>query len=175
MRKVFAATLVVGMAFAGTPVGAFTAPAAGNTMQGPQNPPGTGGVQGVAKDAQQQNLPGVRVQVRAANGQLAATGTTNAAGEFVFTGLNPAAYTIEIVNAAGDIVGIATVTVGAGATASVALTASAVGALTAPAGTAGGLSLLGLGTLGTAGVLGAAGAVAIVAVETSKKDASPSR
>ncbi len=91
------------------PAGLFAAP--------PARQQTTGGLEGIAKDAQQQNLPGVRVQVRNANGQLVATGTTNSTGSFAFTGMPPGTYTIELLDAAGNIVGTsAVVTVTAGAT-----------------------------------------------------------
>lgn len=134
----------------------------------------TGGVQGVARDAAQQNLSGVRVQVRAPNGQLASTGVTNAQGAFSFTGLNPATYTLEILDAAGNIVGTSgSVAVTAGSTATVTISAAAAGAITAATG--GGLSLLGLGTLGTVAVIGGAAALTTVAIVATKKEASPSR
>jgi hypothetical protein len=162
MRKSFAAVLTLVTATMGMPVGIA---AQGQT---------TGAVQGSAKGAAQQNLPGVRVQVRMPNGQLAATGTTNAQGSFSFAGLNPGTYTIEILDAAGNIVGTsASVAVTAGATATVTVTSAVAGAIAAAAG--GGLSLLGLGTVGTVAVLGGAAALTTVAVVATKKDASPSR
>jgi hypothetical protein len=136
--------------------------------------PGTGTLQGVARNAQQQNLPSIRVHVRAPEGKLVAVGTTNSAGEFAFAGLNPGTYTLEIVTTAGDIVGTASVALAADATVMVTLTATAAG--TIAAGAAGGAGLLGLGTLGTVAVVGAASSAAIVAVDKKKKkDASPSR
>lgn len=162
MRKAFAAVLAFVTATVGMPIGV----AAGQ--------PPTGGVQGVAKDAAQQNLPGVRVQVRMPNGQLAATGTTNGAGSFSFAGLPPGSYTIEILDAAGNLVGTsATVTVTAGATATVTVTAAAVGAIAAAG--AGGLGLFGLGTVGTVAVIGGAAALTTVAIVATKEDASPSK
>jgi hypothetical protein len=174
MSKVIASVLTVGIVFLGMPAGAVAVPPTRLAPQSnPVQPSNTGDLKGVAKDSHQQALPDVRIQVRAANGQLAAAGTTNAAGEFSFVALHPAMYTVEIVNAAGEIVGIASVSVVAGSTATVALTAAAVGAITAAA--TGGAGLLGLGTLGTVAVLGAAGAAAVTAVVATKKDASPSK
>jgi hypothetical protein len=135
-------------------------------VAGAQGKP-TGGLQGVAKDTAQQNLSGVKVQVRGPNGQLAATGSTNSSGSFSFAGLNPGSYTIEILDAAGNIVGTsASVTVTAGATATVTVTAAAAGAITAAAG--GGLSLFGLGTIGTVAVVGGAAAATIATVVATK-------
>lgn len=163
MRRVLAAVLCSTVVTVSLPVGVFAA-----AQQS------TGGVQGVAKNAEQQNLPSIRVHVRAADGKLVAVGTTNSAGEFTFAGLNPATYTLEIVNTSGEIVGTASVTVTANVTVMVTLTATAAG--TIAAGAAGGAGLLGLGTLGTVAVVGAASSAAIVAVDKkTKKDASPSR
>jgi hypothetical protein len=170
MRKACSVALVLSMAVLGAPMSA----AAAGPLRPGQNPPSqTGNLQGVAKSAQQQNLPGVKVQVRAPNGSLAATGTTNGAGEFSFAGLNPATYTVEIMNAAGEIVGTASVTVTAGMTATVALTSTAIGAITAA--TTGGLSLLGLGTLGTVAVITGAATAGLIAINAVTKDASGSR
>jgi hypothetical protein len=144
-------------------VGLAGAPAA--LAQGGQN---TGGVQGIAQNAQKQAMPQVSVQVRGADGQLAATGTTNAQGAFAFTGLPPGTYTVEILNAAGNIVGTASVTVAAGAVATVTLTAAAAGAI-AGAG-AGGLSLFGLGTLGTVAVIGGAAAAPVATVVATRAE-----
>jgi len=169
MRKAFAAILTLVVGSFGLPAGVLAA------TKAPAKPQqATGGVQGVAKDAAQQNLSGVRVQVRMPNGQLAANGTTNAQGGFSFTGLNPGNYTIEILDAAGNIVGTsASVTVAAGATATVTITAAAAGAIAAGAG--GGLGLFGLGTLGTVAVVGGAAALTTAAIVATKDDASPSR
>jgi len=170
MRRLLAAVLCSTVATVSLPAGVLAAgPMKAN--QSPQSP-ATGGVQGVARNAQQQNLPSIRVHVRAADGRLVAVGTTNSAGEFTFAGLNPATYTLEIVNTSGGIVGTASVAVTAGATVMVTLTATAAGTIAAGAGGAG---LLGLGTLGTVAVVGAASSAAIVAVDMKKKDASPSR
>jgi carboxypeptidase family protein len=168
MRKVFAIALTFIVAAIGTGVGLL---AAGS---GRQQQSTTGGIQGVARDAQQQNLPGVRIQVRASNGQLVATGTTNSGGAFSFAGLNSGTYTIEVLDAAGNIVGTsALVAVTAGATATITVTAAAAGAIAAAG--AGGVTLFGLGTIGTVAVVGAAAAATIVAVRATKNDSSPSR
>ena len=112
--------------------------------------------------------------MRAANGELVATGTTNTSGSFSFAGLSPGTYTIEILDAAGNIVGTsAAVVVTAGNAATVTVTAAAAGAIAAAEG--GGVGLFGLGTIGTVAVLGAAAAVTIIAIQATKDDASPSR
>jgi hypothetical protein len=129
----------------------------------------TGGLQGVAKSTTQQNLAGVRVQVRAPNGQLAATGTTDATGSFAFTGLAPGNYTIEVLDAAGHIVGTsASVAVASGMTATVTVTAAAAGAIAAATG--GGVGLFGLGTIATVAVVGGAAAATIGAVVATRNN-----
>lgn len=170
MRKAFSIGLAFVVSMLGMPVGIFAAAAKAPARQGQT----TGGLQGVARDAAQQNLSGVKVQVRGPNGQLVSTGTTNSSGSFSFAGLNPGSYTIEIVDAAGNIVGTsAAVTVTAGATATVTVTAAAAGAIAAAAG--GGVSLFGLGTIGTVAVIGGAAAATIATVVATQDDASPSR
>jgi hypothetical protein len=135
--------------------------------------PPTGGLQGFARNANKQTLPQVNVQVRGADGQLAATGSTNAQGAFSFSGLTPGTYTVEILDAAGRIVGTSSVTVTAGAVATVTVTAAAAGAIAA-AGT-GGVGLFGLGTIGTVAVIGGAAALTVAAIVATRDDASPSR
>jgi hypothetical protein len=118
------------------------------------------------------------VQLRnLATGQLAGMTTSNLAGQFSFIGLNPGNYAVEVVNAAGQIVGTsASVAVNAGAavtgvsvTASVAVSATAgLGATGAAAGSAGGAS--------TATIIGAAAAAAGVAgAAYTNQTASPSQ
>ena len=120
-------------------------------------------VLGIARDAQRQLLAGARIQVRRANGQLAATATTSGDGSFCVAGLEPGDYTIELLDATGAMIGITTtVTVTAGAVASVTVTASAAGALAGATG--GGLGLFGFGSLGTLAVIGAAAAIGTSAV-----------
>ena len=133
----------------------------------------TGGIQGIAQDAQKQPMPKVQVQVRDDDGDLAAIGFTNAQGAFSFTGLPPGIYTVEILNAAGQIAGTASVSVTVGAVATVSVSAAAAGALAAGAG--GGLGLLGLGALGTIAVVGGAVALSTAAIVATRGDASPSR
>jgi carboxypeptidase family protein len=167
MRKLFVFAVSFAMALVGTPLGVSAG------VSGRQQPQ-TGGVQGVAKNAQQQNLSGVKVQVRGLDGQLAATGNTDSTGAFSVAGLAPGTYTIEIVDAAGNIVGTsAAVVVTAGSVATVTVTASAAGAITAAG--RGGLSLFGLGTIGTVAIIGVAAAGTIAAIVATQNNASPSR
>jgi hypothetical protein len=169
MRKLSAVALVMALSASAIPAGL----AAAEPSRRVQGPPQTGTINVVAKDAKQQNLPNVKVQVRRRDGSLAATGTTNAQGAFSFAGLNPGTYTVEILDAAGNIVGTAAVSVTAGVTATVTIYAAAAGAIEAAG--AGGLSLLGLGTIGTLAVVGAATAITIVAIRATQPTASGAR
>ncbi|MEP6917376.1 MAG: carboxypeptidase-like regulatory domain-containing protein [Acidobacteriota bacterium] len=171
MRKTLALALTVAVVLIGAPVGAFATTS--KTPPAGQSVP-TGALTGTAMDASQRALPGAHVQVRDRRGALVATGTTNGSGGFSFAGLAPGSYTIEIVSAAGDIVGTsAAVTLLAGATAVVPVTAAAAGAIAAASG--GGLSLFGLGTIGTVALVGGAATAAIVGYQVTKGDVSPSR
>ncbi len=143
-------------------VAALAAPAAANARA--QQP---GSLQGIARGAQQQPLPNATVQLRnVATGQLAGTGTTNAAGQFTFAGLNPGNYVVEVLDSAGKIIGTSTpVTVAAGTVATVTVTASAA----AGAAATGAGGLFGWGTTGTIiGVAGAAAAVGVTAMVVTK-------
>lgn len=175
MRKLCCVGLMVPIALLGMPVGVLaetTSPAAtGGVKQGSQQQ--TGNVAGLAKNTQQQNLPKVEVRVRAANGQIVAQGVTDAAGKFEFKGLTPGSYIVEVVDAAGNLVGTASITVTGAETATVTITAAAAGAIAAAG--AGGFSLFGLGTIGTIALVGTVAALTIVAIEAARRPASPSR
>lgn len=136
-----------------------------------------GSLSGSASSSGGQVMANTVVQLRnLATGQLAGSTTSNAAGQFSFIGLNPGNYAVEVVNAAGQIVGTsASVAVSAGAavtgvsvTASTAVAAAAAGAGAGAAGTAAGAS--------TATIVGAAAAAAGVAGAAYTNDvASPSQ
>jgi hypothetical protein len=118
------------------------------------------------------------VQLRnLATGQLAGSTTSNAVGQFSFIGLNPGNYAVEVVNAAGQIVGTsASVSVGAGA----AVTGVSVTASTAVAGAAAGAGAGAAGAAAagasTATIVGAAAAAAGVAgAAYTNEVASPSQ
>jgi hypothetical protein len=127
-----------------------------------------GAVTGVAQSADKAPLSNFRVHVRNANtGELAGSTTSNQAGQFSFSSLQPGNYVIEIVDAAGKVVGLSpSISVAAGATVTVTVGATAAGALAAGAG--GGLSLLGLGPLASVAVAGAASAAAVTAVVATR-------
>ena len=154
MRKSFAAVLVAILVVPGSmPVFAQ----------------GQGAVNGVAQSADKAPLPNYRVHVRNANtGELTGSTTSNQAGQFSFAGLQPGNYVVEIVDAAGKVVGLSpSLTVAAGATVTVTVGATAAGALAAASG--GGLSLLGLGPLASVAVAGAASAAAVTAVVATRE------
>lgn len=127
-----------------------------------------GALTGVAQSADKAPLPNFRVHVRNANtGELAGSTTSNQAGQFSFSALQPDHYVIEIVDAAGKVVGLSpSIPVAAGATVTVTVGATAAGALAASTG--GGVSLLGLGPLASVAVAGAASAAAVTAVVATR-------
>src|SRR2546430_955140 len=128
-----------------------------------QAPAGTGTIHGTATNSSGETMPNYTVQLRnLANGHLAGTTTTNAAGRFTFEGLNAGNYVIEVVSPAGAIVGsTAAIPVAAGATVTVSVgaTAASAAASAAPAAAAasGGMSTAMIVTAmaATAGVVGA--------------------
>ncbi len=164
MRKILALMLVVSFAV-------FTCPVLVTAAAKQQ----TGGVSGVATDAAKKPLPNHKIQLRDAKGQLAGEATSNAAGEFRFAGIQPGTYTIEIVDAAGNILGTATVTVTADREAKVVIVATALGVAAVAAGAAAG-GLAGLLTGTSLLVISAAVAGGItLAYFVARKPASPSR
>jgi hypothetical protein len=129
---------------------------------------GTGKISGTARNAQNQVLPNVKVQLRNVDtGQLVATTKAGSDGRFEFSGLNPGSYVVEIVDDSGKIVGLSPMTpLSAGGTvAGLVIVASATGALAGAVATGGlgaffatqgGILLLaGLGVGVTAGIIAA--------------------
>lgn len=168
MRRAFAVVLSAAMIVAALPV-TTTAAVRGARQEG------TGTVQGVARNAQQQTLSDHTVQIRnVQTGQLAGSGTTNGAGQFTFAGLQPGNYVVEIVNAAGEIIGTtAPISVAAGTVAAVTVTASAAGALAAAGGA--GFGIFGLGTAASAAIIGGVAVGITAGVIAANNPASPSR
>jgi hypothetical protein len=137
---------------------------------------GTGKISGTARDAQNQMLPGAKVQLRNVDtGQLAATSKAAASGAFEFTGLNAANYVVEIVDDSDKIVGVTpSMTLAAGgAITGLSVTASAAGAM-AGASTAGGVGAFFSSTGGILLLVGI-GAGVTAAIIAATNDASPSR
>jgi hypothetical protein len=126
------------------------------------------GVAGTAQGADRSPLRNYTVQVRnAGNGAIAGTTTSDSAGQFAFTNLQPGTYVVEIVDSSGRVVGLSpAIDVVAGQTVTVTVSATAAGAITKAAG--GGFSLLGLGPLASVAVAGAASAAAITAVVATR-------
>ena len=156
---------------------ALSAPAA--LMAGPRTAAArqnqSAALKGVAKDANGQNLAGATVRVRnAATGEVTAEIVTDSVGGFVSPALAPGSYILELVNTAGQLIGLSpAVSIAAGTTATVGIMATAAGSLAAGA-AGGGLSLFGLGTAASLAVIGAAAAAAVVGVVATRNTASPS-
>jgi hypothetical protein len=134
-----------------------------------------GSIEGTAKDSNQNPLAAVKVQLRNVDtGALAGSTSSSSTGAFSFTGIAPGNYVIEIVDAAGKIIGVSSsISVAAGAAITgVTLAASAAGAAAAAAAAGGAGSFF----TSTAGLLllgaVAAGTAAAVVVASN---ASPSR
>lgn len=173
MRKIVVLTLAVGLVAMGWPAGVVAAPAAGAGKAQAQQP---GTISGTAQDADKTPLANHTVRLRNVDtGQLAGQTTSNAAGEFAFTGLSPANYAIEVVDAAGNIIATsATIPLTAGAVVSgVAVTATAAGAAAAAA-AAGGLGAFFASTAGIV-LLAAVGVGITAAAIAAGPPASPSR
>ena len=137
---------------------------------------------GTAQSAAGQTLANVTVQLRdLATGQLTGATTSSATGSFGFSGLAAGNYSIEVVNAAGQIIGTSTaIPVAAGATvtgvsvtASAAVAAAAGGAAAAAGAVGGSAAATAVGSAVV--VTSAAASAGIVAVVTVAPDASPSQ
>jgi hypothetical protein len=156
MRRIVSSTLAVALMVMSLPALAAAAPQAGGTING------------TAQNSAGETLGNYTVQLRnVATGQLAGTTTSNAAGSFSFAGLNAGNYVVEIVNAAGAIVGTSSpIAVAAGATVALTVTAAAAAAAMG----AGGISTALLIT-----TLAIGGGVAGVITALNKDDASGSK
>jgi hypothetical protein len=167
-RRLVLSALVVALIVPTVPV--FAAPARAGQL-----PSGT--ISGVARSASGQPLPDHVVRLRnAETGQLTASTTSGAAGEVSFAGLNSGTYVVEVLNAAGQVIGTSAAIVLsplAMVASGLVIQASAIGAAAA-AGSAGGAFLTStLGIVTIAAV--AAGVVGAVAVVRNSADASASR
>ncbi len=153
MRRFIAVALVSFLAFAATP----------RTLAGAKS---SGTITGVARTTAGQPLAGHTVRVRSVlTGMVVETSVTGAGGTFTVATLDPGSYVVEIVDAAGRIVGTSTIaTVVEGRTASLAITA-------ASAAQVGGASAL----LVTLLVVGGAAAIIGITVAVNDDDASPNQ
>jgi len=134
-----------------------------------------GTMTGVARGKYLQSVSGVNVQLRNLNtGDVAGVTVTTDAGTFTFAALPAGNYIVEVVDAAGKILGTgAPVSLAAGGTATTSVIALGFGATTAAS--ASGFSFLGMGPMTTMTVLGAASAASVTAVVATRPNASPSR
>ncbi len=167
MRKTLTFVLTLAVAVAAIPAGLFAAVKAGAAQE-------LGSLNGVAQTANRVMLPNHIVQVRdVVSGRIVSSTTSSQSGAFSFTGLQPGSYVVEVIDAAGKVMGLsAPVPVSAGVAAQVTVTLPASGAMAA-----GGGGLLGLGKAASiAAIAATAGlAAATVAVVATQDDASPSR
>jgi len=179
MRKFCSLALAAAIVSLGVPSLAFSAPATPRARQQAQQQLGT--INGTAKDAKGNAMPNAKIRARdKTSGAVVAEGASNAAGAFSITGLAPGSYVVEVVNAAGAVVGeSATLAVTAGAVTTVTVTATAVGTVAAAA-AGGGFGILGLGTAASVAVIGGAAAAGIAGIAAANNNnsgtvASPSR
>jgi hypothetical protein len=129
---------------------------------------GTATLSGTARSSNGQPIEDCTAQLRdVVTGQLVGTTKCDRAGAFMFTGLNPGNYVVEIVNAQGVVVGTSAVSaVAAGATVTMTVTAA-----TAVAATSSG----GISTAVILTALAAAAGVAAIVVVANRGQASPAQ
>ena len=170
MRKVFVFALVLTVGLAGAPVSAMAASAVVTGAQAET----AGKLVGVLKDSAGKPLQNVTVNILDQAGKVVGSIATDANGLFSVANLPAGSYSIQAVNAAGQVLaGASSISVAAGATTTVAATATATGTLAVAAGSAGFISALG-GPIAAA-ALASAGVVGAVAIQQALKDASPSK
>ena len=130
-----------------------------------------GSISGTARTLSGQTMANATVRLRdLSSGRLAGTTMSNGAGQFTFGNLPPGTYAVEVVNAAGDIVGTsAAIPLVAGAQ----VTGIGVAGSAAAASVAGG-SFFG-STAGIVLIAAAGAAVAGVTVAATNGTTSPSR
>ena len=171
MRRVLSCVTVISMMVPASSV--FAAPRAVQAQT-------AGSISGTASDSTGVTVAKATVRLRnLTTNELSSNSMSGVAGEFSFSGLSAGSYVVEVVNAAGEIVGAsAPIAVVAGAQ----VTGVVVAASAAAAAGVGGAATVGVATPGfftsTAGIiaLAAAGAaVAGVTVAASSKTASSSK
>ena len=161
MRQIIAIALVSTLSLSLLPISAMAAGAP------------TASIAGIAQSAAGQIVANATVRLRnLGTGPLAGTTTSSTTGSFGFTGLAAGNYSVEVVNAAGQIVATSTaIPVAAGATITgVTVTAPAVAAAAAAGGAALGVKGKNKALL-ISTIAAAAGIVTVVGVVN---DASPS-
>ena len=170
MRKVCVFALVLSVGVAGAPASVLAAPVMATNAQAET----AGKLVGVLKDAAGKPLQNATVNVLDQAGKLVGSITTDSNGLFSIANLPAGSYSIQAVNAAGQMLaGASSISVAAGTTTTVAATATATGTLAVAAGSAGFIAALG-GPIAAA-ALASAGVVGAVAIQKALKDASPSR
>jgi hypothetical protein len=129
---------------------------------------GTARLSGTARSSNGQPIPNDTAQLRnVETGQLGGSTACDSSGGFLFTGLNPGNYVVEIVNGQGAIIGTSAVAaLAAGGSVTMAVTAATAAAVAV----GGGISLA---TIVTA--LAAAAGVATATVLATRPQASPSQ
>ena len=160
MHRVLACSLVLLLS---VPLSSVPAAAAGQGAA-------AGSISGAARNASGQVVGRSTIQLRnVTTGQLTGTTTGNAAGAFTFAGLQPGTYVVEVLDAAGEIIGTSSaISLAAGAVVTgIGVTASALVASTGGAFFA---STVGLVTLAAAGA-----GVAAVTVAKTRTTASASQ
>jgi carboxypeptidase family protein len=182
MKKTLAVVFAFVAATFSMPLATGAAGAAPLAVQGGGGSQGGGGnqggtVNGQATDSAKQPISQAQVRLRNINapeGTQPLTSTADAAGNFSFANVPPGNYVVEIVDAAGNVIGVSSPVVAvAGTTATVAVTASAVSALAVASGAAGAVAWVS----SAAGILtlAAAGGLAIVGSAAATDENSPSR
>jgi Carboxypeptidase regulatory-like domain len=173
MRQMIAAVTVATMVLATLPLSAAGAPRPGQAQ--------TASLSGTASSSTGQTLVNTTVRLRnLATGQVSGTTTSSATGSFSFAGLQAGQYSVEVLNAAGQIVGTSSaISVTAGAVVTgVGVTASAAaagGAAAGAAGAAGAAVGTGIGTTAIVITSAAVAAGVLGAVAIANNNASPSR
>jgi hypothetical protein len=144
MRRLLAVVLAFVLVFAGTPLTSVAAQS-------------TGTITGATKTTAGQPLGGHVVRVRSVRtANVVATSTTSAAGNFVLSNIDPGSYVVEVVDAAGRLVGASAIaTVVAGGTASLNVTVASTQLVGGASGALIAL-LVAAGAAATAGVIVAA-------------------
>ena len=170
MRKGFVFALALAVGFAGAPAAAMATAGAATNVQAET----VGKLVGVLKDSSGKPLQNATVNVLDQSGKVVGSVTTDANGLFSVANLSAGTYSIQAVNAAGQVlVGASSISVGAGVTTTLTATATATGTLAVASGSAGFIAALG-GPIAAA-ALASAGVVGAVAIQQAVKDASPSR
>jgi hypothetical protein len=132
-------------------------------------------LKGTAYTAALHPLPHATVQIRdLKDGARILSAMSDARGTYTFEGLQPGTYIIEIVDAAGRVLGTsAPFKLGDAPLVTVSVVSAGSGA--AVAGKSAGFNVLGMGPVTSLVVMGAASAAAVTAVVATRPDASPSR